>query len=271
MTNRKINPVRGYRDKEEPQAPQISNGVNKNEIPVVILCGGKGTRLREKTQIIPKPLVKIGAKPILWHIMKIYSAYGFNNFILPIGYKGEIIKEYFYKYQNLPRKKWSITIVDTGQEAMTGARIKRIEKFINNDIFMLTYGDGVAGIDLNRLLSHHLRYNKIATVTAVRPPARFGELLIKSGVATGFHEKPQTSHSYINGGFFVLNKKIFKFLDNRENLSFEYDVLEKLAKDKELAAFCHNGYWQCMDTLRDVETLNKEWQGGSAPWKTWRT
>ncbi len=262
--------------------------INKDKIPVVILCGGKGTRLREETQFIPKPLVKIGGKPILWHIMKTYSAFGFNNFILPVGYKGELIKEYFYKYQllerdftirlddssaipyhNSPKENWSITIVDTGQEAMTGARLKRVEKFITNDLFMLTYGDGVAKIDINKLLSYHLRYNKIATVTAVRPPARFGELIVKSGIAVKFHEKPQTSYSYINGGFFVLNKKIFKSLNNRENLSFEYDVLEKLVKLKELATFCHNDYWQCMDTLRDVETLNKQWRSGKAPWKIW--
>jgi len=255
--------------KKIPKQKTTYKKINKDKIPVVILCGGKGTRLREKTRVIPKPLVKIGGKPILWHIMKIYSTFGFNNFILPVGYKGELIKKYFYKYQNSPKKKWSVTVIDTGLEAMTGARLKRVEKFITNDIFMLTYGDGVAGIDLDKLLSHHLKYNKIATVTAVRPPARFGELIIGSGMATGFREKSQTTSSYINGGFFVLNKKIFQFLNNRENLSFEYDVLEKLANLKELAAFCYDGYWQCMDTLRDVETLNRQWQSGKVPWRIW--
>lgn len=268
---------------------QKNNKIDKNKIPVVILCGGKGTRLKEETEFIPKPLVKIGGKPILWHIMKIYSFYGFNNFILPVGYKGEKIKEYFYNYpvlqnnftirlgspageiffHNPLRDDWQVSVIDTGLEAMTGDRLKRVEKFISSEVFMLTYGDGVANVNLDNLLKFHLKNKKLATVTAVRPPARFGEITVKSKNALSFREKPQTMNGYINGGFFVFNKKALNLLDGKEPLSLEADVLPELARKKELGVFCHNDYWHCMDMLRDAEVLNKEWESGKAGWKIW--
>ena len=264
--------------------------INKNQIPVVILCGGRGTRLKEETEVIPKPLVKIGDKPILWHIMKIFKTYGFTNFILPVGYKGEKIKEYFANYSVLQNdftiqlgdfsKKeinlhnpnvddWQVTIVDTGLETMTGARLQKVEKFINNDLFLLTYGDGVSNVNLDKLLNYHLEKGTIATVTGVRPPARFGELSIEDGNVVSFREKPQTASGYINGGFFVMKKDILKLLPEKDDLSLEGDVLPQIAEKKELAVFCHDDYWQCMDTLRDVEFLNEEWQKGKALWKIW--
>lgn len=265
--------------------------IAKNQIPIVILCGGRGTRLKEETEVIPKPLVKIGDKPVLWHIMKIYKTYGFSKFILPVGYKGEKIKEYFYNYPvfqndftiklcdfskkeiNLHNPKvddWEVTIVDTGLEAMTGARLKKLERFINTDLFMLTYGDGVSNVDLDQLLNYHLEKGKMATVTGVRPPARFGELKIDGDNVASFQEKPQVATGFINGGFFVMKKDIFKSLPDKEGLSLEGDVLPQIAAKGELSVFRHDGYWQCMDTLRDVEFLNEEWREGKAPWKIWQ-
>jgi glucose-1-phosphate cytidylyltransferase len=265
--------------------------IDKSKIPVVIFCGGRGTRLKEETEIIPKPLVKIGEKPILWHIMKIYRNYGFNRFILPVGYKGEKIKEYFYHYpvlqsdftvkiDNSKERKiifhnpgvedWQVTVVDTGLDVMTGARLKRVEKFIDNELFALTYGDGVANINLDKLLALHLSNARLATVAGVRPLAKFGELRIKAKGTADFCEKPQIkSGGYVNGGFFMLNQKILKFLNNDETLSFEGDVLPKIAQKRQLGVFRHNGYWQCMDTLRDFEILNQIWKTGKAPWQTW--
>jgi glucose-1-phosphate cytidylyltransferase len=257
---------------------------------VVILCGGKGTRIREETEFRPKPMVEIGNKPILWHIMKIYSFYGFNDFILCLGYKGEMIKEYFLNYEmmnsnftiELGRKPknieihnshnkdhWRVTLADTGHDTMTGARIKKIESYIDTDNFMMTYGDGVGNINLNTLLEFHRSHKKIATVTGVRPPSRFGELLIKGSRVTEFSEKPQIREGYINGGFFVLNRKVFDYLSVDENCLFEKEPLERLATDGELRVFSHDDYWHCMDTLRDMDVLEKEWQKGSPPWKIW--
>ena len=265
--------------------------INKSKIPVVIFCGGRGTRLKEETEIIPKPLVKIGEKPILWHIMKIYRNYGFNRFILPVGYKGEKIKEYFYHYpilqsdftvkiDNSKERKitfhnpgvedWQVTVVDTGLDVMTGARLKRVEKFIDNELFALTYGDGVADINLDKLLASHLSHPRLATVAGVRPLAKFGELRIKAKGTADFCEKPRIkSNGYVNGGFFMLNQEILKFLNNEEALSFEGDILPKIAQKRQLGVFRHNGYWQCMDTLRDFEILNQIWKTGKAPWQTW--
>lgn len=245
-----------------------NENIDKSQIPVVILCGGKGTRLKEETEVIPKPLVKVGGKPILWHIMKIYRAYGFTKFILPVGYKGKKIKEYFHN-DNPNLDDWQVTVVDTGLDTMTGARLKKIEKFITTPLFMLTYGDGVANVNLDELLSLHLNQGKLVTVTGVRPPARFGELEIDGVGVVSFQEKPQTKTGYINGGFFVMKKDIFKLLPDEETLSLEGGVLPKIAKQGEVVAFRHDGYWQCMDTLRDVEFLNEEWEGGRAFWKIW--
>jgi glucose-1-phosphate cytidylyltransferase len=262
----------------------------QREEKVVILCGGKGTRIREETEFRPKPMVKIGSKPILWHIMKIYSFYGFKDFVLCLGNKGEMIKEYFLNYEimnsdftielgrnhkriqthNLHSKdQWTVTLADTGDNTMTGARLKKIEPYIKRDNFMMTYGDGVADIGLNKLFAFHLSHKIIATVTGVRPPSRFGELVTYGDRVTEFSEKPQIREGYINGGFFVFNRKVFDYLSDDENCTFEGEPLERLAMDNELMAFSHNGYWHCMDTLRDLDILEKEWQEGNPPWKIW--
>jgi glucose-1-phosphate cytidylyltransferase len=256
---------------------------------VVILCGGLGTRLREETEFKPKPMVEIGDKPILWHIMKIYAHYGFRDFVLCLGYKGEKIKEYFSNYEilnndftiKLGREKkitmhntpaeneWTVTLVNTGDKALKGARVKRIEKYISEDVFMLTYGDGVADIDVRKLLDFHNSHGKIGTVTGVRPPSLFGELLVKDNRAVLFAEKPQTSVGLISGGFFVFNRKLFDYLTDDDNCDFEKGPLEKIAAEGELMVYVHDGSWICMDTYRDVAYLNNEWASGKAPWKVW--
>jgi len=256
----------------------------EESIEVVILCGGRGTRLREETEYRPKPMVEIGEYPILCHIMEIYSRYGFNNFILTLGYKGEVIKEYFLNYDYLINdftidfkeskkitsytqnsKNWKITLANTGLETLTGGRIKRIEKYIQGDTFMVTYGDGVGNIQIDELLEFHFKMGKIATVTAVRPISRFGELYFENNLAIEFKEKPQVKQGWINGGFFVFQKKVFDYLDG--NLSLESKPLEQLAKERQLAVYPHRGFWHCMDTYRDVEILNEMWRSGKAPWK----
>lgn len=261
---------------------------NKEEIPVVILCGGRGTRLMEETQIMPKPLVRIGEKPILWHIMKIYSAHGFNNFILPVGYKGEKIKEYFLNYSLLQsdftvklnnhaevvfhtpaKEEWKVTVVDTGLEALTGARLKKLEGFVPGQVFMLTYGDGVADVNIDELLEFHSAHGKIGTVTGVIPAPKYGELVIKEKQVTEFREKPRSGNDLINGGFFVFDRKFLEYVSVEDSCCLEREPLEKLAANGQLMVYTHNGFWQCMDTLRDVEFLNKLWVGDSAPWKIW--
>ncbi|MDP3935233.1 MAG: glucose-1-phosphate cytidylyltransferase [Candidatus Giovannonibacteria bacterium] len=258
-----------------------------SQIPVVILCGGRGTRLKEETEFVPKPLVKIGEKPILWHIMKIYYAQGFKKFVLLLGYKGYQIKEYFHQYpiyhsdftmrqgktseiiyHNRPDEDWEVTFVDTGLDTQTGGRIKKAEKFLKDGAFMLTYGDCLANVDLQKLLESHYASNKLATVTGVYPPGRFGEMVVSGGDVVSFAEKPPQS-KHINGGFFVLGPKIFTALSGDPLLNFEKHVLPKLAEEKQLALYAHPGYWQCMDTLHDMELLNEEWQRGSASWKIW--
>ena len=256
---------------------------------VVILCGGLGTRMKEETEVKPKPMVMIGDKPILWHVMKIYSHYGFNDFVLCLGYKGEVIKEYFLNYDILnsdftiklaPQKvvtvhntseesDWRVTLADTGADALKGARLKRIEKYIKEDIFMVTYGDGVGNIDIKKLLEFHNSHGKIATVTGVRPPSLFGELQVKDNKAVIFAEKPQTSTGLISGGFFVFNRKLFDYLTDDDNCDFEKGPLEKIAAKGELMVYTHEGPWVCMDTYRDVVYLNKVWASGEAPWKIW--
>jgi len=255
----------------------------------VILCGGMGTRLREETEVKPKPMVEIGRKPILWHIMKIYAHYGFNDFILCLGYKGEIIKDYFYNYEilnndftvelgehkrieihsNHGERGWRVTLVDTGERALKGARIKRIEKYIDSDIFMLTYGDGLANINLDELVSFHKNHGRIGTVTGVRPPSRFGELVVENDKVVSFAEKPQVSGGLINGGFFVFNREIFDYLSEDDDCDFEVGPLEQLAEDGELMVYELRGDWACMDTFRDMQYLNKSWQDGKAFWKIW--
>lgn len=264
---------------------------NQGDIPVVILCGGRGTRLSEETIKMPKPLVEIGNMPILWHIMKIYSYYGVNRFILALGYKGELIKQYFYNYKitgvdfslklnpehdieylNHPDEKdWEIVFVDTGKETLKGGRIKRVEKYIKNNLFHLTYGDGVGDVNLNKLVKFHESHNCIGTVTAVRPPSRFGELnLDEDNTVLGLEEKPQMGRGFINGGFFVFDKKMLSYLTEDEYCDFEFGPLQQIAKDGQLIAFKHDGFWQCMDNIRERDYLDRLANTNQAPWMLWR-
>ncbi len=256
---------------------------------VVILCGGMGTRLREETEYKPKPMVMIGNRPILWHIMKIYSSYGYNDFVLCLGYKGEVIKEYFYHYEimandfqvtlgqknnlkifhNHQEKDWKIILSDTGDKALKGSRLKKIEKYIDSDNFMVTYGDGVADIDIKKLVEFHKSHGKIATLTGVKPLSRFGELQVEGERVKEFTEKPQSSEGLINGGFFVFRKEIFNYLEDKDDCDLEYGALEELAKEGQLIVYRHDGFWACMDTYRDMEYLNKLWAQGKAEWKVW--
>lgn len=257
---------------------------------VVILCGGKGTRLREETELRPKPMVYIGDRPILWHIMKLYAHYGHNEFILCLGYKGEVIKNYFLNYQALtsdftlaigrsfgpvfhnspPEEGWTVTLADTGLESQTGARVSRIRKYIRGDRFMLTYGDGLSDLDINKLIQFHLSHGKIGTVTGVRPPSRFGELGVDAnGRVYEFNEKPQATAGLINGGFFVFERAIFDYLSDDESLVLEREPLQKLARDGQMVSYEHTGFWQPMDTYREYEYLNHLWATGKAPWKVW--
>ena len=257
---------------------------------VAILCGGRGTRIRGSGENVPKPMIKIGAYPILWHIMKTYSHWGHKDFILCLGYRGWDIKEYFLNYQAMQsdftvsgggkvdylqeatgdEREWRITCADTGLEALTGARVKRIEKYIEGDTFMLTYGDGVADIDIEKLVKFHKDHGRIATLTAVRPPSRFGDLEIdEEGVIRSFQEKPQVGGAVINGGYFVLDRKVFDYLDDREDLIFEREPLQNLARDGQLMAFPLDDFWLPMDTYREWQVLDDLWSSGEAPWKKW--
>lgn len=226
---------------------------------IVILCGGLGSRLSEETKLIPKPLVKIGNIPIIQHIINIYSFYGFKDFILATGYKNKLIEKYF-------KKKKNIKCVFTGNSTLTGGRLLRLKKLFNkNETFMLTYGDGLTNQNLTKLLKFHLKHKKIATLTAVKPPARFGELFLKGNRITEFEEKPQLNNNWINGGFFVFNYEIFNLIRG-DKMMLEREPLTKLAKKKELMAFRHKGFWQCMDTMRDKNVLNNLWKSKKAPW-----
>jgi glucose-1-phosphate cytidylyltransferase len=253
---------------------------------VVILAGGLGTRLAEETTVKPKPMVEIGAHPILWHIMKHYGHYGFDEFFVALGHRGEIIKRFFLDYYSLNGnmsidlargqiesrerecENWTVHLVDTGEETQTGGRIKRLQSSLSDGTFMVTYGDGVCNVDLRKLLEFHRSHGRIATVTAVRPPARFGGLVFDGDVVTAFTEKPQIGEGWINGGFLVFEPGLFDYLEG-DHSSLEADALERLAADGQLAAFRHEGFWQCMDTLRDKRQLEALWQEPSAPWKVW--
>lgn len=255
---------------------------------VVILAGGLGTRLSEETDLKPKPMVEIGGKPILWHIMKIYSAYGFNDFIICCGYKGYMIKEYFANYfmhqaditvdlgknsieiHKSKAEPWKITLVDTGMNTMTGGRIKRVMDYVGNKSFMLTYGDGVSNINIKALVEFHWKAQKLATVTAVQPSGRFGAIaLSEEFTVRSFTEKPAADGSWINGGFFVLEPGIFDYIKDDDATVWERSPLESLAKDNQLAAFKHTGFWRPMDTLRDRIELDNMWNTGKAEWKIW--
>ncbi|WP_309738606.1 MULTISPECIES: glucose-1-phosphate cytidylyltransferase [unclassified Chamaesiphon] len=253
---------------------------------VVLLAGGLGTRLTEETEIRPKPMVEIGGRPILWHIMKHYAHYGFNEFLVALGYKGEYIKRYFLDYYTLngsmtldlatglvqPQLKecedWKLHLLDTGVQTNTGGRLKRLEPYLSDGTFLITYGDGVSNIDLQQLLAFHKSHGKWVTVSAVRPPARFGGLVIEGDLVANFTEKPQAGEGWINGGFLVMEPQVFKYLTN-DSAGLEIELLEQLATDGQLAAYRHYDFWQCMDTLRDKYNLENYWQSGNPPWKVW--
>lgn len=254
---------------------------------VAILAGGHGTRLAEETEVKPKPMVEIGGKPILWHIMMIYSHYGFKDFVIALGYKGEVIKKYIMdycalysdltvnlkngdvKYHNGHNLDWTVQLIDTGLHTMTGGRIKRLAPYMENKTFMLTWGDGVSDININELLAFHRSHGKMATLTAVRPPARYGHLKLKDDIVQEFSEKPQTGEGWINGAFFVLEPGIFDYIEGDET-QWEKEPLENIAKDGQLMAYRHTSFWQCMDTLREKYILENFWISGNAPWTVWR-
>lgn len=256
---------------------------------VVILCGGFGTRLRGETEFRPKPMVNIGSRPILWHIMKIYSQYGHRDFVLSLGYKGEMIKEYFYHYElmnndvtlrlghpesmQIHRSKeedgWTVTLANTGLHALKGARLKRVEKYVTGPVFMTTYGDGLVDVNLDELLAFHQSHGKLATVTGVNPTSQFGELRVDGDQVLSFREKPKSRSTMVNGGFFVFNRRIFEYLDADDACDLEVGALEQVARDGELMVFAGAKSWACMDTPRDVDLLNKLWNEGNAFWKTW--
>ena len=255
---------------------------------VIILAGGWGTRLGQQTEEIPKPMVPIGKRPILWHIMKIYSHYGFNDFIISLGVKAHVIKNYFTQYEsysedftidmvtqkikyhsNHDEKNWKVTLVDTGLNTLKGARIKRVEKYLDDAINMVTYGDGVSDININNLVEFHNSHIGEATMTVVRPPSRFGFVSLDGERVDEFEEKPQMQTGFINGGFFIFNKSIFNYLNDREDCDLEYGVLDVIAREKKLYAFKHNGFWQCMDNVRERDYLNKHYKEKTAPWILW--
>ena len=255
---------------------------------VAILAGGVGTRLVEETQVKPKPMVEIGGRPILWHIMEHYATHGFNEFVIALGYKGEVIKKYIVDYCHLSsdlavdmktgtvksnggsHRDWQVELIDTGQPTLTGGRIKRLQPYLGNQTFMLTWGDGVSDINLTQLLEFHRSHGKLATMTAVRPPARFGHLEFNGhGRVKEFSEKPQTAEGWINGAFFVLEPGIFDYIEG-DMTAWERAPMEALARDGQLMAYTHTSFWQCMDTLRDKVLLEELWQTGKAPWKTWK-
>ncbi|HEY9855753.1 MAG TPA: glucose-1-phosphate cytidylyltransferase [Stenomitos sp.] len=257
---------------------------------VAILCGGYGTRIRDVADNLPKPMIPVGNYPILWHIMKYYAGFGHEQFVLCLGYKSQTIKDFFLNYDSHTKDftihlnsqkpveyhndhtecNWGVTLAETGLKAMTGARIRKIKKYVADDEnFMLTYGDGVGDIDLDRLLEYHRSHGKILTVTGVRPPGRFGELEIADGLVSSFNEKPQASGGRISGGFFVCRREIFDYLEDRDDLVFEQEPMRRLVQDRQMMVYEHDGFWQPMDTHRDYMLLNELYDKGTAPWVTW--
>lgn len=253
---------------------------------VGILAGGKGTRLSEETTLKPKPMVEIGSNPIIWHIMMHYASYGFEEFAIALGHKGEVLKKYMVDYLSLGgsmtvdfrnrevrsqeayHPNWVVDLVDTGLETMTGGRIKRLQPYLGNETFMLTWGDGVSDVNLHKLLEFHRSHGKLATLTAVRPPARYGHLEFDGDCIREFAEKPQTAEGWINGAYFVLEPEVFDYIDGDDTM-FEHAPLTRLAEEGQLMAYKHDSFWQCMDTLREKHILETLWQSGNAPWKTW--
>jgi glucose-1-phosphate cytidylyltransferase len=257
---------------------------------VVLLAGGMGTRLAEETEVKPKPMVEIGGRPMLWHIMKHYAQHGYKEFVVALGYKGEVIKRYFVDYallnssfsvqlgsgdimrHGMSSEDWTVHLADTGLHTNTGGRIKRLADLVGRETFMLTYGDGVSNVNIRELVSFHRRHGKLATVTAVRPPARFGGLDLAADAADyrvqNFTEKPQIGEGWINGGFFVLEPKVLDYIEG-DDTSWQAEPLERLAREGQLMAHRHDGFWQCMDTVRDLKLLESLWASGKAPWKSW--
>lgn len=254
---------------------------------VAILAGGHGTRLAEETHVRPKPMVEIGGRPILWHIMMIYAQYGFRDFVIALGYKAEVIKKYMVDYcalssnltvnlktgdvavHNDDKPDWTVQLIDTGMRTQTGGRIKRLAPYMGDETFMLTWGDGISDISIPDLLNFHRSHGKLATLTAVRPPARYGHLEFEGERVAEFSEKPQTGEGWINGAFFVLEPEVFDYIEG-DDTQWEKKPLENLAKDGQLMAYRHSSFWQCMDTLREKHILEELWRSGNAPWKTWR-
>lgn len=254
---------------------------------VLLLAGGFGTRLSEETHLMPKPMVEIGGKPILWHIMKIYAAHGFNDFVVLLGYKGYVIKEYFLNYfihqsdfqvdlktntvktLNNASEDWKVTLVETGLHTMTGGRIKRAKGLVGNEPFMFTYGDGVADLDIKKLVDFHQKSGKAITMTSVQPEGRYGAMTIEGDSVTSFKEKPKGDGSWINGGFFVCQPEVFDYIDNDSQM-FEREPMEKLADERKMVTYKHTGFWHAMDTLRDNRKLNELWDSGTPPWKIWK-
>jgi len=256
---------------------------------VVILCGGLGTRISEETEFRPKPMVEIGGRPILWHIMKIYAHHGFRDFVLCLGHKGAMIKDYFYHYELLNNdftvelgterkvemhsgrggEGWRVTLADTGDKTLKGARLKRVERYVDGDEFMVTYGDGVGDVDIGALVRFHRGHGKMATVTGINPSSGFGELGVKADRVESFTEKPENRKGLYSGGFFVFNREFFSLLSDRQDCDLEYGPLEQLARDGQLMVYRHRGFWACMDTQRDMDHLNGLWDRGEAGWKVW--
>ena len=269
----------------------MEHPVKSRDLGVIILCGGQGTRLREETEFKPKPMVPIGERPILWHIMRIYDHFGCSNFHLCLGYKAEIIKDYFLNYRSntgshrvhLPTGKvepvgqeeaienWNVSLIDTGIETLTGTRVRRALEVLEGDRFFLTYGDGVADIDIDRLLAHHLESGRLVTVTAVRPSSRFGELNLEGETVRSFVEKPQVGSGWINGGFMVFERKAFDGLARHGNEPLETAVLEKLSETGQVSVYRHHGFWQCMDTFREMQLLETMWAEHRAAWRMWQS
>ncbi len=258
----------------------------KCTVKAVILAGGLGTRISEESHLRPKPMIEIGGKPILWHIMKSYSRFGINDFIICLGYKGYVIKEYFANYflhtsdvtfdmsrnqmevHSRKTEPWTVTLVDTGDATNTGGRLKRVQSYVGDSTFCLTYGDGVSDVPIDQLIEHHRANRRTATVTAIQPPGRYGALELDGPMVNRFQEKPAGDGAWINGGFFVLEPAVFEYVEG-DHSSFEAESLQKLARDNQLSAFQHRGFWQAMDTLREKNLLEDLWKSGRAPWKTW--
>ena len=254
---------------------------------VVILCGGRGTRMGAESEILPKPMVAVGERPILWHIMKRYARYGHREFVLCLGYKGDVIRDYFLNYEarnndvtvelggrgavtvhgGHDEQGWRVTLVETGLETLTGSRVARARRYVRDETFLLTYGDGVCDVDLDALAAFHREHGRIATVTAVHPPARFGELILEGGTVGRFSEKPQVGSGLINGGFFVFEPAVFDYLSSDPSCALEHEPMVRLTRDRQLVAYEHRGFWQCMDTVRELTVLRDLWASGQAPWR----